>query len=468
MNMHWAQVESDQSQRKTFPTKRVGRFFAFVIVWILTMTVLIPHVVIGGVSIGVDDACAAFLLMAYTIYAGYLLLKTNNLSLHKDWLFVAGLWVSLIVTGIVFSIIGGLVYVNQFRLPTEMWQYVKRLLFFYTTCHVSYRGLVSSGNFCRCMLYVLLIAFFIGLIQIMPGSIGDQLAGLYARTESKLASMEKSFETLRNCGVAGHSTAWGGFAVFGVAVSLGGILSRREDHVKRPFYRFQLWTLLVLAFINTLFSGSRVAMAALLAVYLAATFVGVIQARRKFRFFLTYVAGFVLMGIGFAYVLWDRLVFLAFRYGALVEQSGGGRAEQVKAAMSLLRDGQGWLFGIGNAAQRAMATSFGTEVEPVYLLVNYGILGLSLRYGLLMIIFIYAWRQLKRAAHYDRDLTMATILALTGYTVFSLGYFFYQELYSGMVPWLLFGWVVGAYYRENFLRRYRSTSSTHSFREVLS
>ena len=43
---------------------------------------------------------------------------------------------------------------------------------------------------------------------------------------------------------------------------------------------------------------------------------------------------------------------------------------------------------------------------------------------------------------------MAALLALGGYAVFSLGYFFFQELYVGMVPWLLFGMVTGLHQLE--------------------
>jgi len=427
------------------------------IVWLLTVSVLVPHIVIHGISIGMDDASAAFLLI---IFAGYILLKPKNPFCRQDGLPVFILWATIIITGIVFSIIGGLFYINEFRLPTEIWQYVKRLLFFYCACYVSY--MAFSGNFSRCLRYVLMVALLVGIIQVLPGSIGDHLAGLYARSESQLANTEKSLAVLRNCGVAGHSIAWGGFAMFSAAVSLGGLLANRVRRVKRSFYHIhhiQLWALLGLAVANTMFSGSRVAIAALLAVCIAFIFIGVLFTRRRLRFLLIYATGLILLCIGLVCVLHDKILFLIFRFGVLIDQAGGNRIDQAAAALSLLSDVQSWFFGVGNSTQRMLATSFGTEVEPVFLLANYGILGVALRYGLLLVIFIYAWRQLKWKAYNDLDLTIATILALSGYAVFSLGYFFYHELHVGMLPWLLFGWVVGSYYRERRLLLANSSSS---------
>jgi hypothetical protein len=449
MNMSRVQAHSNHAQIMTSSSPRIERCVASWTLWLLSATVLVPHVEVGGIAVGFDDACAAFLLI---LFAGYFFQKRTNLLFRREWLLITFLWSTIIISGIVFSILGGLFYINKFHLPTEMWQYVKRMLFFYCTCYISYRYLVSSGDFYRCLQYVLLIAFLIGIFQILPWSIGDHLAGLYARSERQLLGVEKLFAQLRNYGVAGFSTAWGGFAVFGISVSLGGLLAQRERHVKRPFSRPLLWIVLVLAFINTLFSGSRAATAALLAVYLVSILFGFFRTRRKLHFLLTYVVGSALICTGLIYALWDKVLFIFFRVGALIDQSGGSRVNQIETALSILRDGQSWLFGVGNVTQRTLASSFGTEVEPVYLLVNYGILGMTLRYGLLLIIFIYAWRQLKHSEGNDQDLAMTTILSLTGYAVFSLGYFFYQELYVGMLPWLLFGWTVGSYYRVKHLR----------------
>ena len=50
------------------------------------------------------------------------------------------------------------------------------------------------------------------------------------------------------------------------------------------------------------------------------------------------------------------------------------------------------LNGVGNAAQRVFGVSYGIEVEPVYLLANYGVLGFLLRYALVLLVLVTAYR----------------------------------------------------------------------------
>ena len=130
--------------------------------------------------------------------------------------------------------------------------------------------------------------------------------------------------------------------------------------------------------------------------------------------------------------------------------SVGGRKEQVSIALALIKDWYSFLFGIGNATQRALASSFGTEVEPVYLFVNYGLVGFLLRYGLLLVIFTLSSRVVSRHSGTDRVLAIASVSSIIGYLVFSTGYFFFQELYVGLLPWIVYGWVVGRYFRKTY------------------
>jgi hypothetical protein len=106
------------------------------------------------------------------------------------------------------------------------------------------------------------------------------------------------------------------------------------------------------------------------------------------------------------------------------------------------------LLGTGNAAQRAFVKSFGIEVEPVYLLVNYGISGFFLRYGLLLVLFRYATSLWRRSDDpFSHSLAGSTLCAIVVYLAFSMGFFFFQELHVGTFPWLLFGWTAGEHHR---------------------
>lgn len=437
---------------KIIPTKfKLKQFFALGILFLLAATVLFPPMArIANRSIGMDDLLTVFL---FFLLIGYLLTNPQNIFFGNEGLLLTALWVVLLTSGVVISTIVVRFSMGQFRIPTEMWQYVKRMVFFFTSCYVAYTSLTTSQRFQQCLLWVLLAALLIGTIQIMPGSLGDYLADLYARTDKQLEGLNRTMTQMRNYGVAGHSTAWGGFSVFGAAVALGGIIGRYGEKKVMRIEPFSGGVILALAFFNTAFSGSRVALVALVAVFFSFSLAGLFYAYRKVAFAFNYLFSAVVMATGFFYMFREKIIFLIVRFDVLIAESGGNRVDQVDSALSLLTNVYSWLFGVGNAAARSLAVSHGTEVEPVYLLVNYGILGVTLRYGILLFVFISACRQFRLPSRHDRALAFATALSLVGYTIFSLGYFFYQELRVGMLPWLLFGWVTGVYLREKRFRK---------------
>ena len=139
---------------------------------------------------------------------------------------------------------------------------------------------------------------------------------------------------------------------------------------------------LILSVYNVVFSGSRVAIMGLVVILLTGLLVGLFISRYKFSFFLKFfkiLAIFIPAGI---YFFMDRAIFIIYRFEALIEQRGGERFEQLQSALTLLDSGYSWLFGVSKFYQQSVVPY--TEMEPVFLLVNYGILGIVLRYGLLL------------------------------------------------------------------------------------
>lgn len=416
-----------------------SRMIPSVILSLLFITIFVPRLIVGRVEVGLDDFIAAMLL---PIMVGYISVNANSWLLRGGRLFLLLLWGGLILTGIGFGIFDSLMYLDRLSFPTEMWQYVKRMMFFYCALYFAYTGAVSSRRFYRLFICVLFGALLIGVLQTIPCGAGEVLAGIYARSDSQLEKLvERSFSVRRNYGVAGFSTAWGGFAMFSATPALAGLIS---DNGSKLWLK---WLLLCMALFNVVLSGSRVVIAACLVVFVCFIFAGLLMKRKKGVFFLKCLSGIGALVVIGAYYLMDRLDFILFRFNTLVSTAGGVRVDQISAGMDLLNGWRAWSLGVGNAAQRQMAASFGTEAEPVYLLINYGILGVVLRYGLLLVIFCYSYRLLRRASESDKIPAVAAMLSIIGYMVFSLGYFFYQELYVGVLPWLLFGWVVGLYYR---------------------
>jgi hypothetical protein len=424
-----------------------NRVSAAIILSLLCLTILVPRVQVGRVAVGFDDFLAAILLLAGT---AVLCIKPNIFFCKSNKLFLLLLWVVLILSGIFFGIFNSITYLDRLFFPTEMWQYVKRMSFFYCAMYFAYTGVIPAKKFKRLLMCVLFIALLLGLMQVIPGSIGRLLAKIYARSDLQLIHLtERSLAVCRTIGVAGFSTAWGGFAMFAAALALASLL-----FVKRT----KIWSLvlLLMALSNIMLSGSKVAVAAGLVVFLCFLLSGFLLQRNKV-FFLLNCLFFIGLTIASSYkYLILRYNFLVFRFEAMIQRGeGGARFGQAKMVIALL-DGLGpWLFGISNVVQRKLAVSHGTEVEPVYLLVNYGILGVALRYGLILLIFIYSYRLFRKSGDSDdRSLALAALMSILGYMVFSLGYFFYQELYVGLLPWLLFGWVVGTYFRRKNMVRW--------------
>ncbi len=159
----------------------------------------------------------------------------------------------------------------------------------------------------------------------------------------------------------------------------------------------------------------------------------------------------VTIGLG-AVGIWyfaERVEFIQYRNEALIDAyaSGTNRFEDIEIALAGLTNPLRWSFGIGNRAQRQLYVPYGVEVEPIYLLVNYGLLGLMLRYLLVYLVARQAWRMFRGKYPGSvgiESLGAGVLLSIVGYMVFSLGYFFFQEAIVGALPWLLFGLLVGA------------------------
>ena len=417
---------------------------------ILAATVLVPHVVVGGIALGMDDALA-LVLLAILLLA---LLARRNAPLAPMTLLTAYLWIAIVVHGCLMGLAATAQYFGQPAFPTEMWQYLKRLAFFYaaffiasTRCGVTeaaYKGLVV----------VLLLATVIGVLQIGHGSVSQGLSSLYARTDAQLELLvERTFATRRIYGVAGNSGAWGGFCVFIAATALPLVLVRGQKAIRHRFWRLAAWSLLILAVVNLLFSASRGALAAFLAVLLLKATIEVAIRGGGFRALAKWLAAALAMSVLAFYFAIDRVALLGLRLLALLEQGGGKRVDQVSVVLSLLDSASALVTGVSNSVQRTYGISYGVEVEPVYLLVNYGVIGIVCRYGLLLLVAWCALAVSRRPDPWESAAGVAALLAVMGYVVFSLGYFFFQEQYVGLLPWLLFGTVAGLHQRAWLDRR---------------
>ena len=414
---------------------------------VLCLTILVPKAIVAGRTVGLDDILSIFLWPVMLTY--YIAHKESLFQGHK---LIFG-WNLLLLQGIICGIFGSLLFLGELSLPTEMWQYVKRMAFFYMSVYWAWSERISSEYVYKVLLWILIFAAFIGLLQAAPWlDVGDDISRFYTRTERQATMLiDRSFVSRRVFGVAGFSTAWGGFCVFITSLAISSLLAGRWKQGKSKRSSTLLSGLLLsIGLFNVILSGSRAALLALITVFAFFTGLHIFSKKHAISNLVKFFSIIAVMYLGASYYMHERIEYIIYRYTVLVDTINyrAGRVKQVNDAISLLDGLYAYIFGVGNATQRHMATSYGTEVEPIYLLVNYGIVGIVLRYSIVLIISIYAYRLWKFSRGADQVLAGATIGAVVGYAVFSMGYFFFQELYVGTIPWLLFGWVVGRYYRK--------------------
>jgi hypothetical protein len=419
---------------------------------VLCLTVLVPRIGVAGRSVGLDDILSFFMWPVMLTY--YMAHKDSLFQGHK---LIFG-WNLLLLQGIIFGIFGSLLYLGELNLPTEMWQYVKRMTFFYISVYWAWSERISSDYVYKVLFWVLMLAALIGLLQAASWlDVGDAMSRIYARTERQATMLfERSLVNRRIYGVAGFSTAWGGFCVLITSLAISSILTDSWKQGKLKTSNTLLSGLLLsIGLLNLILTGSRAALVGLMFVFIFYTGLQIFSKKHKISNLAKFFSIIAVMCLGIYFYLHERIDYIIYRYNVLLDTiyNGAGRVKQVNDAIGLLDGLYAHIFGVSNATQRQMAASYGTEVEPIYLLVNYGIVGTVLRYSILLIIFIYAYRQWRCSRSVDQILAGAAMSAIVGYAVFSVGYFFFQELYVGAIPWLLFGWVVGKYYRkqeENF------------------
>lgn len=412
--------------------------------WLLAGSSLVPKFSAGGYSLGFEDAVAALGLPIVVMwlhtgqYRGVWKLKALSMT-----------WFLIVAAGLLFGVAHAGALLGEIAIPSELWQYVKRFVYFALAVRFVHSGWVTPDRALRTLLIVFAILNAIGLLQ-LNSPVSEPLSALYSQDEVQLeALVDEEIESTRNYSVTGFSTSWGGLSAFMFYAILGVVAfeERREFQRRRVI---GLVGLAVACLLNVLFSGSRAAMfsvAAVLPLFVIGLLYGPGKGVRKAKLLAGVAATALLCTYAATTLLAERLSFIQYRNAALVTAyyEGSNRFGDVQTVMAALDNPYWWLFGISNAVQRAQYIEWGVEVEPIYLLVNYGLVGLFLRYYLLWLVMRRAFTLLRGPSVFSsgRALGAAALLGVPTYLIFSLGYFFYQESVVGTLPWLLFGLVIG-------------------------
>lgn len=417
---------------------------------LLVFYAFVPRVGAGVVTLGADDLAA---LLALPFVASWIL-RRDFAGLPGGNGYVA-VWLLILLSGILGGVIQSGVILGRVSFPTEMWQYLKRLVFFFVAVRYLSAGWISVSTGIGTFVWMMLLANGIGILQTGDHWVAEVLAATYAQDEVQLeAIVGQSIDVSRNFSITGFSTSWGGLSVFFLGITLGLVAFRSKRSCLTGAARHLVLHCAngVLCVANIFLSGSRAAILGGLCVLVAAAMLLVIarggSGDRVRRLTAVVVATIGLGAVGIWYFA-ERVEFIQYRNEMLIDAyaSGTNRFEDIEIAVAGLSNPLRWSFGIGNRAQRDLYVPHGVEVEPVFLLVNYGLLGLMLRYLLVFLVARQAWRRFRGnnsgSAGFEA-LGAAALLSIVGYMVFSLGYFFFQEAVVGALPWLFFGLLVGA------------------------
>jgi hypothetical protein len=416
--------------------------------YVLVFSILIPKLTIGFLTLGTDDLIG-LVFLPYTIY---IILK-RHFSMQIRINRIILIWFGIIILGIFLSIFHSLILMNSIKLPTEMWQYIKRLVYFFLVIKIVSDDAINAKEAIKTFVFMLFVLLIIGVLQTTNTSIGMFLSKIYVTELHQLEALkEADSSSLRNYSVTGFSTSWGGLCVFIASVAIAFVLNI-NNKPRKLFGRLYLLLILGLSLMNILWSGSRAAILAMacvvVSVILILMFNNKINLKTRFKNLIIIIL-IVVASLGSVFTfMQDKVLFIQYRNEALLEayEDGGNRFGDVDKAMTSLSNPYWWLFGVGNAVQRGMYVPYGVEVEPIYLLVNYGLVGIGLRYLLLLMIVIKSYELYLYPQRFGFDNSKAIgfsgIIAIVGFMTFSVGYFFFQEAVVGCQPWIWFGLIVG-------------------------
>ncbi len=406
--------------------KAYSIFFIF-----LAVSLYVPYFDFG-IRLRAED----FIALIFLIFVPFLIQRRGlNLTLP----IIAPL-IIFVFMFVVFGILQSIVHLDEVIVPTELWQYVKRIVFFMIG-YMTYYASTTKQNIKRNKFFLIVVFGYliIGCSQIYANPLGEYFISLYPRSEGQF-EIAMANDNKRIFGISGHSISWGGFSGFLFFAGIFCLVSFRMRTVE--FYILSI-VLFLLSSLNVVFSGSRVAMAAYVISLLVLWFL--IFFNRPLKVLKYSFVPFILLfgiSIGALHVFNDQIMYIIFRFDVLLSNTGGGRFDQISSAMKLLVTPIDSLIGVSNSIQRALGVDHGVEVEPINLLVNYGILGLFFIYGSLLVIMMKL-RSLTKSV--DNRITFHLLLAMYAlYVVFSLGYFFFAEIVVGAYPFLVFGILLGS------------------------
>ncbi|WP_165389132.1 hypothetical protein [Pseudoalteromonas rubra] len=403
-----------------------------------------PRVTIAGLWLGIDD-----ILPLLSIPLVFFFYASQRRYLGPSYNLVMPLFI-FVVSFAVYGALQGVVYLNLLKIPTELWQYLKRAICFLiaaiTMYHLPLKKKILVVNV---LLGASFLCLFIGILQLFKIEV---VTSIYGRSDAQISNAMNDNAYQRVYSIAGFSTSWGGMSLFifyaAVALLTLRLTLQQNLQIKNKQAIFLMLMFFILCLINVISSGSRGAMIAFVVSFTLFLFLLSFRIGAKSIFVLPLICCLLLV-VGYVGSTHfdEKIAFIIYRFEALSESAGGGRDLQVLNGLALLSSWYEWPMGVSNAVQRSFNSSWGIESEPFNILVNYGVIGFSLVYSSLLIILLKLRKlflKSESATFENKVIYTSVFCGVFGYVLFSLGFFYFAELIVGVYSWLVYGVLIGA------------------------
>lgn len=419
----------------------MDRLFLKICAVLIVIAYLLPVVEFAGYGFKLDLPIL-FLATPIVLIGQSALLKTK--ILQKFILVFIGAFSLMFFT----DTLGTYVYSGKIslRFPSEAVQVFSRVFVFILFFIVASKKILSQNNFIWLISFTFILGLIFGLFQFLDIFNAREISlEYYALTENQHAGF--SSLNFRGFGTSGNILTWGGLSIisfyFFYFVANGRLLKITGS---------------MLSVINILFTLSRGALISLLLSFVLILIIQELSKQKAVFIKVMRLTALMVILVGLVAVL---VYFFEERYTLLItrmeslgsELSSTGRASQLNDffrvfSPTLLT----FIFGVGKPEM----DNFGLlEVEPFYYLATHGIVLTAMLYSLVYFTLKYSNSYLKRYDKNHHQFILATTFAML---LFSSGYYFLREIYSGMIFWILTGYLLGKGFRN---RNLQSNSKTN-------
>src|SRR5690606_19611592 len=354
---------------------------------------------------------------------------------HSILLYFYILYLGILIQSIISEIYGSVLYLNTFItvLPISSLLILEKIVSFTILFYAAQKGWINYKRFNLLLYFTFLAALLFGFFQFFNFFSAAEISLQYYLQEGGV-QMDNFLMLGRINGVSPAIITWSGCCVL------------------MFLYFWRITENKLLALIGIVFCVLNIAMAAsrsgIVALIGSIFIIQLLKSTIIDRSFLSVVKVLlVTIAIGLAifslmaYYLPDQIEFLYKRFDSAEDaMTTTGRGEQIQYFSNLL---------ISNPINLIVGVGIGVindygylEIDPAYIMTAFGLIGIILHYSLVVLI-------LNRSYHFKRinsNIFLFVWGSTVAYMIFSIGFYFFYELYMGNIYWWLNGMLMGFLY----------------------